>query len=768
MVRIWAFALGALHVPIYSVPLPSMALAFIWILSFFFARRFSPYWWVLLCFVSGCLVANWRIQKLCDAQLAVELDHSLQVVTFHIDSLVSQNPDFAVFTAQILAIECQRPSCQRMQGRHVRLAWYYPGQTVEAGQVWLAEVKLKRPRGLANPGGFDYQAWLLSQGVSASGYVHGAAHRQAQQPVWANTRQSVLRSLQSQSQNNTYQRFWPALVVGDRSAITASDWQVLQATGTVHLVAISGLHIGLVAAGLFVFGSLLARGLVLLQSGSGVAIYRWVPALLSSVGALYYAALAGFSIPTLRAVCACLILHLCRIMGWNIAALTLLGIGVAVVVITEPLAIVNQGFWLSFLAVLCLLFCFSGRLDLSRRWGWIRMQWVLSLGLLVPLLLVGQGVSLVSPLANIVAVPVISLLVVPGLLLAALCASLAPGMSVFLLHWVDQVFALLWAFLHWLGGQSWALWWPDQAQRPTSMVLAGIAVMVLLMPRYLRLWGLGAVLFATAFAVSPRPINDAVVLTVMDVGQGLALVLQAQGETMVYDTGPAFSGELDAGSRILVPYLRRQSADTVDLVVSHDDLDHSGGSISLLRLLAVRSLRVGEPLSALVGQKEQQLAEPCVSGDRWRVGTVTAEVLWPPAEVKLEGNQASCVLQLSFAHQGKMVKIWLTGDIDAEVEQQLMAKLGGTVDVMIAPHHGSNSSSSYGFVRRASPAIVVFSAGYKNAYHHPHPTVQRRYAWENSQSFNTAEQGAMVFTWNKEGLTVSRTRQVEHKRWYDE
>lgn len=768
MVAIWTFALGLVTVSALPFFIPtSLLIAAAALLAALGGIR-SVFRYAAL-IALGLLINTWQVQSLCRLQLAPELDGLKQYITFSIVSLPQQRERSTVFIAQVQAMDCQQPECQALVSQKVRLAWYRPQQTIVPGQVWSAQVKLKRPRGFANPGGFDYQAWLLGQGVMATGYVHSDWQLNSQSWAWASVRQAVAEQITQAAGDGGYKRFWPALLVADRSQVTAADWQTLQATGTIHLMAISGLHIGLISLWAFWLGRLISRLCTLRPRFSGGWVAHYLPPLLSSCMAIVYAALAGFSVPTVRACIACLVMNFCWLIGLRMSALTLLGFGLAVVALAEPLAWQNQGFWLSFAAVFLLLHTMAGRVVRRTFLDGISMQLVLSFGLSVPLLWLGQGISWVSPFANVIAVPVVSFIVVPALFLASALTLVSQLAGQWVLSGLDWVFALLWQYLLWLEAAPRALLWPTRAVSAWSLAAAFAGILLLLAPRGLGGRGLGGICLGLALLI--RPPSAPLKLTVMDVGQGLSVVVQTPDQTWIYDTGPAFSDSFDAGSRIIAPYLRAQGIRQIDVMVSHGDNDHSGGTEALVSAFDVRSLRVGEPLP-LAPVPNLPLPQRCHQGQRWSEGALAWEVLWPPADAGFEGNDASCVVLLQLSHRASLaaprrkISVLLTGDIDRAIEAKLLPLLPSTIDIVIAPHHGSKSSSSASFVRTLNADVAVFSTGYKSRYGHPHPEVLQRYIEQGARAFNTAESGALVFEWTAEAATISETRVDEPKLWY--
>jgi competence protein ComEC len=645
-----------------------------------------------------------------------------------------------------------------MQQRLLRLSWYRTAHDLRPGQIWRADVKVRRPRGFVNPRGFDYHAWLLAQDVVATGSVR-RGEIVGERLVWAGYRAELAESV-LQLTDSPYRRFWRALLIGEKSEIGQGDWGRLQATGTVHLLVISGLHIGLVATWGFMFGALVGRGLGCLHRGSNAVVMQWMPPLVACAAAAFYAALAGFSIPTIRALTACLALMLCRGVGVKLPPFVLLGAAVVAVGVNEPLAWLNAGFWLSFLAVALLFYVYTGRPQQVPLRVFLSTQPMMAIGLTLPLWLVGQGASLTGPAANLLAVPVVSFVLVPTLLAATLIHPFCERLAVWLLQWMDQIFVWLWRWLGLLQELPVPLWWPTHTLTTLDLLLVSAGVVLLLAPAGLSVRGIGGLWLVVALT-SPSKSDYQLRVTVMDVGQGQAVILQTPEQTWLYDAGPIYSERFDAGSRILAPHLRRLGVHRLNMMVSHADLDHAGGAEGVLAAFDIERLVMGEVLEGAAPP-----AELCHQGQSWQADSVTFSVLWPPEGGDYTGNNSSCVLLIEFRVGGEEVRLLLPGDVDRAVERELLKVLAEPVDWILAPHHGSNSSSSYRLLYRARPQHVVFSAGYQNRYGHPHPKVLQRYEELGAIRYNTATDGALVFTWADNGMAVTKTRESEARLWH--
>lgn len=604
----------------------------------------------------------------------------------------------------------------------VRLGWYDPQRPrVAAGDRWRLTVRLKAPRGLRNPGGFDYAGWLFREGIGATGYVRPEPGPLALAPAVApldRTRAALRDAIAAHAADLPHLGVLLALTVGDRASIGSDAWDTLIATGTNHLVAISGLHVGLLALAGFGLGRLAWRACgplrvhlprPMVQAASAMAL------------ATLYAGLSGFALPTQRALVMLATALAAILLRRRTRPGTALATAAVAVILFDPLAPGSPGFWLSFGAVGAIVLVSSGRLGRPRRIpGWLRLQLGISLAL-APLLFVLFGaVSLVSPAANLLAVPWVSIGVVPPALAGAVLAPVWPDASAAALAAASHVFAPLWWVLEQGAALPFAQW-----RRPLPPVWlaapALLGALLWLAPRGVPGRAAGLLAVAPLLVWTPaRPAPGALWLDVLDVGQGLAVVVRTHRHTLVYDTGPRFSAGFDAGAAAVVPFLRQAGTRGLDmLVVSHGDNDHAGGAASVRAAYPPTRVRAGEPEALGAG------AVACVAGEAWTWDRVRFRFLHPGPAARPAGNDGSCVLRIE-APGGRVL---LPGDIEAPVERDLVAAAAPLdVDVVVAPHHGSESSSTAGFVARVEPSWVLYSIGHGNRWGFPAPSVMRRWA----------------------------------------
>ncbi|NIP74297.1 MAG: DNA internalization-related competence protein ComEC/Rec2 [Gammaproteobacteria bacterium] len=715
--------------------------------------------WVAVGFLWALLFAGAAL----DRRLPEALEGSDLVAEGSIASVPQQRARSTRFAFQIIRL-LREGSAVPAPGR-VRLSWYGQPPPLRAGDRWRLTVRMKRPSGFMNPGGFDYEGWLFHHGYAATGYVRAdPANRRLGPPPFPaldRLRQHIALSVDQVLQGRPQRGTIKALAIGERGDVSPAHWEVLTRTGTSHLLAISGLHIGLVA-GLVFFG---VRRLWTLWP----ALSSWRPAVkaaaLSAMGAaLGYAALAGFSVPTRRALIMLAVGMGALVLQRGVRPSRVLALALAAILVLEPLSVLEAGFWLSFGAVAVLLYGVTGRVGpRGPWWRWGRAQWLVALGLLPLTLLFFQRASVVAPLANLVAVPWVSLLVVPAVLGGVALLGVSPAAGGWLLGLAERALGLLWQPLAWLAGQPFAQW-TQPAPPAWALAFAVLGALLLLAPRGLPGRSLGALLLLPALLVRPpAPPPGTARLCQLDVGQGLAVVVRTHRHVLVYDTGARFSPRFDAGSAVVAPYLRSQGVRRIDrLVLTHGDNDHIGGLQGLTARTKVSDWLAGEP-EAVRGVP----ARACRAGESWRWDGVSFSVLHPsPEDDGLHGNDRSCVLRVDAGGAAAL----LTGDIQAPVERRLLGRSPGALaaDVLVAPHHGSNTSSTPGFVSAVRPRYVLFAVGYRNHYGFPRPRVVARYRALGARVLDSARHGALCLLLDSgQGVRDLRSYRREGRRYWN-
>lgn len=654
------------------------------------------------------------------------------------------------------------PTALRFNGL-ARLNWYGRRPSIRPGERWRLTVRLRRPHGQVNPGGFDYERYLYERGIRATGYVRQRppARRLEGAPWWSldHVRYALAERLTRVASRRPAIAIVKAITVGDRSAIDAAQWRVLRDTGTAHLMAISGLHIGLVALLMYT----LVRRLWPWLGTFGRQLAAPRAALAAAfVAAFAYAALAGFSVPTQRALLMLGAVTVALLWRRRLPAGIVLAWAALVVLIADPNAVLTAGFWLSFAAVALLLFGRAGRQTPGGGfarwwWQWGHAQWLITLGTLPLLLLIFGRAPLLSPVANFIAVPWMGFLVVPSALAGTLLMTISPGLGAPLVMLAAHGIEWLWPVLEWLAQLGFIV--TPRAAPPLWTVLAAVAgACLLLMPKRFPARAVGVLWMLPALLTPPtRPAEGAFSLTLLDVGQGLATVIETHRHVLVFDTGPRYGPGRDAGESVLLPYLRHQGVATVDrLVLSHRHADHIGGAVSLRAGMRVEKQIIGGA---------RRGATACVAGHGWRWDGVDFRFLHPPRGGAWNENDASCVLRVEGPGGSAMV----AGDIERNAEQALVEKLGKRLktDVLVIPHHGSLTSSNVDFVRAVQPRYALISVGRLNRFRFPQPEVVARYREIGTTILTTADGGALRVTFAAGGGAVQARgyRETEPRYW---
>lgn len=646
----------------------------------------------------------------------------------------------------------------RSMPSHLRLSWYYNKNEVYTGQRWRLMVRLKPPHGMHNPGGFDYEKWLYLQGVHASGYVRKSdenRHIGVISEGIDSVRENLLKIL-SALPDSTYAGLLQALSIGHKSAIDAQQWEVLRLTGTSHLMAISGLHIGLVAGLVFLLVRRLVPAFICQYVGAAQ-----IAAVVSLLMAGFYALLAGFSIPTQRAFVMLLVLMLAILIKRPAFSINTLSLALIAVLLFNPVSVLSVGFWLSFLAVVIITLVSVARVKLQQNrfkiWlQGVRIQWLIALGMLVPAVILFQQGSFISPVANMLVIPLVGTLVVPLTLLASLASLIATDLSIWLFSLSSDLLSFVWSILEWLAQTPLASWQRSSVPLIYSF-LALSGVTLLLMPAGFPLRYAGAILILPMISYQPPvPEQGAFWVDVLDVGQGLSVLVRTRDKALLYDAGAKFSQKFDIGQRVVLPYFNYIGLQQLDvLLISHADNDHAGGADSIMQSFNVLSL-IAE--ADVLREKGRSIAADmsCKAGQNWRWNGVNFALIHPAKHYK-KSNNRSCVLKV----WNDAYSLLLTGDIEAKVEADLLRYQSEQLqaDVLLVPHHGSNTSSSRAWIEKLKPQLAVVSAGYRNRFGHPTSKVLARYYESGAEVINTAESGMLQIKLpakSGEGLTGSQ------------
>ena len=747
--------------------------------------------WASLTVVAACLFgfcyAAWR----ADARLADALPPAWEETDLRVTGVVDELPQnsdsgsrFAFAVEHVVTAGAVVP-------HRVSLAWYAPRAPreetpqhppiVHAGERWTLAVRLKRPHGNVNPDGFDLEAWLLEHDLRATGYVRDdpanvrvSAFAGRADDYVQRARERIRERIARALPGAPYEGVLVALAIGDQRAIPEAQWRVFSKTGITHLISISGLHVTVFATLAGACALALARRSAALTSRIPA---RKVAALVGALAAFGYVLLAGAEVPAVRTLLMLVVAAFGLWLGRpGTAALVWLWSLVAVLA-WDPWAGLAPGFWLSFGAVGLLLYSGSGRLRAPSPRGWrararesirdsAHAQWVVTLGLVPGTLALFQQVSLVSALANTIAIPVVTLAIVPLALLGIVIPLDAPWLV------AHAALAALMRYLEWLAALPLAAW-TSHAPIGWTVGVAIAGILWLLAPGGVPGRALGAMwTLPMALLLPPAVPAGGARIVVLDVGQGLAVLVATAHHALVYDTGPRFNETVDAGGRIVVPFLRAAGIAKLDaLIVSHADSDHSGGALSILHAVPVgqliSSLAADHPIvtSAL---STNRLAR-CAAGDHWEWDGVRFEILHPAAsaygEAARKTNDLSCVLRV--ASDGGSVL--LTGDIEAASEMEILARdATAAAEILVVPHHGSRTSSTLAFIGAVSPRFAVIAAGYRNRFGHPRAEILARYARAGAARPRTDLQGAITLTLAAGTPIEAIAERERHQRyWYD-
>lgn len=750
-----AFLIGDLFLQTYShLPspwlYPSMLLTSIAIWLLIFKRK--GYSYLLIALTLGFAWSAWYAQSLLSWSLPKEWEGRPMLVTGYVSSLPTSD---AFGTRFLFSLENKTL---------IRLSWRNVNQSLRVGEKRQLWVRLKRIHGTQSPGAFDFEAWALQGGIRATGYVLPSdkniilSHDIYRYPIHQ-FRQLLQEKIQTYLPHSHTSPWLMALTIGERNGIAQEDWQVLRNTGTNHLMAIAGLHIGMMAG--------LAHSLVSwLWRRSSQLVLRFpakqAGACAALIIAVLYSALAGFSIPTERACIMLTILIFTLLARQKIQAWYAWAFALLIVLLLNPLCVLAESFWLSFGTIALIIYGMSGRLaPRGFWWKWGRVQWVVGIGLMPVTLCLFQQSSLISFFANSIAIPWLGFLILPFCFLSAIFLFIFPSVGALLLLLADKSLALLWLILTWFSQLHFSSW---HHAIPNHFILAitVIGFLLLLLPAGFSGKQLGIVWLMPLLLHQPsRPALGDMWVTLLDVGQGLSVVVQTKHHTLVYDAGPRMSANMDMGESIVLPYLRTINTKQIDmLVISHGDNDHIGGAQALLNSSKVKEIATSTP---------EKLPTPmthyCLAGQSWRWDQVNFSFIYPATDDLELGNDSSCVLRIDNGEHSLL----LTGDIEKHAEKILLEKaltqLSATI--LVAPHHGSKTSGLASFVNAVRPQFVLYATGYRNRYHFPHPSVVNTYQAVGALQLNTAETGTQFFKLEK-GKMIGEAElyRSQHKRYW--
>ena len=679
------------------------------------------------------LDASWRL----DDRLDVDRHGERAEVTVRIDSFPEADDLALRFTA--------RPVGRPDLPSRLRLTWYLPVATPAFGETWRLTIRLRVPHGYANPDGFDYEGWLFRDGIGATGYVEPEHHNYRIHGSDVSRLDRIRRHVDGRLArligNDERAAVLSAVVVGARHRISREQWERFARTGTSHLMAVSGLHIGLAG------GSAFAVAWALAGLAAGRRNLRDLALIAAVAFATGYAVLSGFAVPARRALLMAAIAALAVLFRRRLPPARLLALTLILVIAADPLAVLSPGFRLSFAAVAVLLFI-AGRYVTtypgsvtpvrSRMSMAIKQLSILQLSLLAglfPLVVAEFGrFSPLAPLVNVIVLPLFNVLTVPLALAGALLDGPLESLGDRFLVLSDHGLRLALALIDVAG--AWPLSWADNVSADLLPALV-LPMLIIVLPPGWPGRRVAAIAMAVVIANRPAPPPPGCVdYHALDVGQGLSVVLQTHRHTLLFDTGPSFRSGGSAAGFTVLPFLARRGIERVDeLIISHGDLDHAGGLRDLIRGVRVGNVRAGEPIPVL-GRAQQA----CIADDSWSWDGAEFRVLHPRRHTRWRGNNASCVLEVSVGDH----RLLLTGDIESPVEKLLAHRdrLRGAA-VVFVPHHGSRTSSTDSLVRATRPDIAVVSAGFRNRWGQPAQAVTDRWRRAGARVINSADAGGI-------------------------
>lgn len=667
-----------------------------------------------------------------------------------------------------LAVDKIISSSSSQSGRikKLRISWYDlpPATEIEPGQSWRFKIKAFRPHSFLNPNGFDYEGWMMQKGIQGNAYVReGVLLAEARGHFFSRLRWMVSNKIMVLETSTQSKSIIAALMIGDRNHLSDETWQLLFRTGISHLIAISGLHLTLVAGTIYLIAFFVFSRFSLFSP-------RLAAAWLTLFFGWLYALSVGFSLPTQRAalMLSCFLIAIIFLRRPNL--LLSYVIALSLVLAAQPLAGFSGGFYLSFAAVAIVLL--AGRRLFSRFEGknslfhyakqLVRLQILLMLCLTPFSAFFFNAVSILGLAVNLIAIPITSFILMPWILITWALLFVLPSIGSLSLLFLGELVEVIYWFLAFLASYDWAVVY--LARPPLLLIPLALigAALWLLHPRP-SFYLLGAVFFAPIFFFPTQKIEEGSLRVVfLDVGQGLAVHLQTANHNMLFDAGPRYSVSFDAGSDIIASYFHSYGLTGLDrIIISHNDKDHGGGLVGLLEHIKVNQLMLNfNPLNKLV---REQKRISCLAGQNWQWDGVSFEVLHPSASyTSRKKNNRSCVILVTIGDN----RLLLTGDIEKEVEKILIKLYDMKVNILQVPHHGSSSSSHLKWVDEVDPDYAVFSAGYRNPFSHPSPKVVERYEEGGSLSLVSWRQGAIEFEMNDEEVVYRGSERKRRKRYW--
>ncbi|WP_176752449.1 DNA internalization-related competence protein ComEC/Rec2 [Pelistega sp. MC2] len=734
-------------------------------------------------------------------QLSDNYDNKVTTLDLCVVSLATYRDDSIEFDAELLSPIKGIPSTIRVLWNLSSTFDLYQSKkvatkpTLRPGDCWRMSLRLRKPNTLMNTGVFDNETYLFQENIRALGTVKQTPEKLAIQQLGFNTyiqavRDRVRERMQAYLQGKRYAGVIQALVIGDQQSIAQADWQLFNRTGMTHLVSISGSHITMVsslavAVSLVCFKrirykrKLLADYVALKSFALGIGV----------IVALLYCLLAGWGIPAQRTFLMLLIFYIVELSKRKFSSIFLLLLAAVIVLLLDPWAILTTGFYLSFGAVVILSIMVNKLKQTPHKNNsrirnvcffikeWLLLQGIITIGMMPFLIQFFHQVSLISPIVNSYAILVVGYLITPLALLLGIFSVLNPWQTLNqwvadtchqLLEWVMQLSSYLSEF-------TWAV--IDVGELPEWInVLSGIALLIYLMPKGIPYARLAPIYFMPSFLYAPPMLQEGEwQIHALDIGQGGAVLIQTQHHTLLFDTGLRSSPHYESGTRVLIPFLRAQHIHSLDaVVISHADLDHSGGLSSLVETIHLEKMFASFQVNRFIDEEERRLGkiissknpqlmyQQCKEGVEFEWDQVRFHFLNKAEQATIpikSKNYQSCILSI----EGKYDRALLTGDMLQEQERMRNWQHYTLVQV---PHHGSKSSSSEHFIQQIAAKYAFAQTGFYNSYRHPHPVIEKRWQDYGSQFFNTALTGEIVFASTHLGFHISQWRHQQRRYWH--
>lgn len=742
MFGLYAFTLGLLSgIGCFaeSIQFPNLIAPMLVIISLMtlilYLPRFKSFRWFaiyLLALLLGYAWAQIHANAVLSWSLPNQYIGKLTTIQGRVTHLPQQFDRSLQFDFQIDSICDDTRNCAK-QNSTVRLSWHQPTERIEPGQSLLLLAKLKPLPILANPGSRNQSKTYFLAKIRAVGSVKkliSVLPDQDRGAIVDKIRQYCLGKMASAIEFLPYGKILEALTLGVRQKFTKTDWEIFQKTGTSHLMAISGLHIGLIASLFWWLGQWIWR--MSYDATSRMPAVH-IGGAIGLMAAVLYSLLAGFSVPTQRALVMIAVVVLSTGFKRTLSFAQVLCLAIITIAIWDVLALYSEGFWLSVIAVFFLLALSQN----PTRFASVKLQYKLVIAMLPLTLLFFSQVSLLSPLTNFFAIPIVGWGVVPLALLGVVLSIISSTLSSFCFYLADRIFALLWFLLEKMA--AWPLYY-EFSITPFQFILVSIGCVLLLLPKGIPWRWLGWLGFLPIFFnQAPRPKDGEAWFYLLDVGQGLASIVQTHDHVLLFDAGPKY-GSTDAGERILWPFFREKRIKTLDhVILSHADSDHIGGFESISKRMTIQTLISSEP-NRFKGSWD---TKSCLAGESWYWNSVRFEMLHPDADFQGKRNERSCVLKVTLGEQSVLI----SGDIEKHAEAKLLkydrVKLQSSI--VVVPHHGSLSSSTPQFVKALSPQYALIPVGVTNQYGLPKEAVVKRYEATGSTVLLTSQTGAIWF-----------------------